>query len=178
MSTATLGPAALGAAQTLTSLETFWARNVLSSFTGASAGFTVGEGEVDFVDGLRRFMATASDKACLGIRVAFLIVVTSPVWAMGRFARFSRLGPVERAALMDRLLSHRFFFVRELCLLLKLIACMAIFRSEATRARTGYDPAPRKRGLPVLREERVPSQSGDFPTSPELEVARAAGGAS
>jgi hypothetical protein len=171
MSTATLGPAALGTAQTLTSLETFWARNVLSSFTGASTGFTVEAGEVDYVEGLRRFMATASDKACLGIRVAFLLVVTSPLWAMGRFARFSRLSATDRAALMDRLLSHRFFFVRELCLLLKLIACMAIFRVEGTRARTSYDPAPRKRSLAVLRDERAPSQSGDFPTSPELETA-------
>lgn len=148
----------------LTPLDSFWARHVLSSFTGANTGFVTREGEVDWALGLSRFMATASDKARLGIRVAFLIVVTAPVWALGRFVRFSRLSGPERAALLDRLLSHRFFFVRELCLLLKLIACLAIFRSGEARARTGYDPMERpKRRLPVLGERAAPPVSGDYP---------------
>lgn len=149
----------------LTPLDSFWARHVLSSFTGARVGFTVADGEVDWAAGLARFMATASDKARLGIRVAFLIVVTAPVWALGRFSRFSRLSPDDRAALLDRLLAHRFFFVRELCLLLKLIACLAIFRSGEARARTGYDPAeaPSKRRLPVVTERGAPPVSGDYP---------------
>ena len=35
--------------------------------------------------------------------------------------------------------SHRVFIVRELSLLLKLIACMAVFRSTEARERSGYD---------------------------------------
>ena len=69
------------------------------------------------------------------------------------------------------------FFVRELCLLLKLIACMAIFRTPGMRERTDYDAPPevreasKRRALPVLRHE-----SGDYPTGTGEFIARAAGG--
>lgn len=152
----------------LTRLETFWAGLVLPSFAGSSHGFTVNEGEVDYLDGLARFMSKASDKACLGIRVAFLLAVTAPIWITGRFTGFASLTAEERAEVMDRMSRHSFFFVRELCLLLKLIACMAIFRARSTRERTGYDGDERekraaglRRSLPVLRE---PPISGDYTT--------------
>jgi hypothetical protein len=139
----------------LTRLEVFWAGLVLPSFAGSGAGFTVREGEVDYLAGLARFMGAASEKAKLGICVAFLLAVTAPVWLGGRLRGFSSLGAEERSELLDRMSRHRVFFVRELCLLLKLIACMAIFRAPSTRERTGYDratpgAAPHRRKLPVL----------------------------
>lgn len=176
----------------LTRLETFWARLVLPSFAGASfaegeAGFTIAPSEVDYVDGLRRFMAKASDKACLGIRFAFLLAVTTPLWIGGRMKGFASLTPTERSELLDRMSRHRIFFVRELCLLLKLIACMAIFRTPGTRERTDYDgpePARRaaglRRSLPVLSRS-IPQESGDYPTQhdsePPAAAPRIAGGA-
>jgi hypothetical protein len=164
----------------LTRLETFWAGLVLPSFAGASfaqgeAGFTIAPSEVDYVDGLRRFMAKASDKACLGIRFAFLLAVTTPFWLGGRMKGFASLTPTERSELLDQMSRHRIFFVRELCLLLKLIACMAIFRTPGTRERTDYDgpqavrrAAGMRRSLPVLSRS-VPSESGDFPTHADSE---------
>lgn len=131
---------------------TRWTHLVLSSFAGSSDGFTVRDDEVDYVAGARRFMDAASDKACLGLRVAIVMVMTAPFWMWGRFTSLGGLTREERSDLLDQMLRHRVFFVRELCLLLKLVACMAIFRSSEARARTGFDVAPKRR-LTVLREE-------------------------
>ncbi len=165
----------------LTRLETFWASLVLPSFAGTGHGFTVAEKEVDYLDGLGRFMEKASDKACLGIRVAFLLAVTAPIWITGRFTGFASLTPAERSDVLDKMSRHSVFFVRELCLLLKLIACMAIFRQKSTRERSGYDGETRavrahKRSLNVLRAE--PPISGDYATEAAQAAALdAAGGA-
>lgn len=149
----------------LTRLEIFWARLVLPSFAGSEAGFTVREGEVDYLAGLARFMGAASEKAKLGIRLAFFLAVTTPFWIGGRVRGFASLSATERSELLDAMSRHRVFLVRELCLLLKLIACMAIFRAPSTRARTGYDrdepatlPARPRRALPVLRTEFAPEE--------------------
>jgi hypothetical protein len=142
----------------LTRLEAWWASLVLPAFAGTSHGFTVREAEVDYLAGLGRFMGAASQKARLGIRLAFLLAVTTPVWIGGRLRGFASLTALERSELLDAMSRHRVFLVRELCLLLKLIACMAIFRAPEARARTGYDghdertgPArASRRALPVL----------------------------
>ncbi len=145
----------------MTRLERFWASTVLPSFAGSDHGFRVGETEVDYLAGLARFMGAASEKAKLGIRLAFFLAVTTPLWIGGRFRRFSTLSPSERSELLDAMSRHRIFLVRELCLLLKLIACMAIFRAPGTRERTGYDgdvhtEARRgRRALPVLAATRT-----------------------
>lgn len=135
----------------MTGLERRWMRVVLSSFAGSSAGFTVRDEEVDYVAAAERFMSEASEKACLGLRLAVLMVMTAPLWMWGRMKSLSGLAPDARSELLDELLRHRFFAVRELCLLLKLVACMGIFRSGAARARTGFD-RPERRPLVVLRE--------------------------
>lgn len=165
--------AAIGIADLpMTRLETFWAGLVLPSFAGSDVGFTVREGEVDYLAGLARFMGSASQKANLGIRFAFFLAVTTPVWIGGRFRGFASLTPEERAEHLDGMSRHPIFLVRELCLLLKLIACMAIFRAPTTRARTGYDgdparevPSRSRRALPVLKAHRDEPISGERATS-------------
>jgi hypothetical protein len=144
---------------------------VLSSFSGSDggqAGFTVAEGEVDYASAAARFAGAASEKARLGFRVAVLLAWTAPLWMGRRLAMMGSLGREERSAVLDEMSRHRFFFVRELCLLLKLVACMAIFRSPAARARTGFDrpaPAPSdaKRSLAVTRS----AASDGMPTPAE-----------
>ncbi len=132
-------------------LERRWMRLVLSSFAGSSAGFTVREDEVDYLAAAERFMSAASEKASLGLRVAVLMVMTAPLWMWGRLKTLGGLSAEERSRLLDEMLRHRFFAVRELCLLLKLVACMGIFRSSAARARSGFDRP--ERSLPVRHEE-------------------------
>jgi hypothetical protein len=83
-----------------------------------------------------------------------------------RFASLAGVSPEDRAKFMERLLAHPIFFVRELTLLLKLVACLAIFRSEDARARTDYDrPAEsaestgtRKKKLEVLPATTVAAE--------------------
>lgn len=161
----------MGSQLPLTRLEVFWAGLVLPSFAGSDAGFTVREGEVDYLAGLARFMGSASEKAKLGIRFAFFLAVTTPVWVGGRLRGFASLSPAERSEHLDAMSRHRVFLVRELCLLLKLIACMAIFRAPTTRERTGYDGDEResraarpRRALPVLREAST-LESGERTTT-------------
>lgn len=81
--------------------------------------------------------------------------MTAPLWMWGKLRTAAGLGEAERARLLAAMLEHRVFFVRELTLLLKLVACMAMLRPAAVRAQTGYDrPAPRRERLllPVVRE--------------------------
>jgi len=125
----------------LSSIERAIAPVVLSSFAPLTlAGdFSIRPGEVDWVGGLERFLQTASDKARLGIAVALVAFFFSPLFLLGRFHTLAKASSDERAAAMERLLDHRVFFVREMALLVKLVACMAMFRVSSLRARTGYD---------------------------------------
>lgn len=144
-------------------IEETWAPVVLSSFAGSSRGFVVHDTEVEWLASTRRFMSAASDKANLGLRVAFAIAMTAPLWMSLRFRTLRGLTPEERSRVMERLLVHPIFFVRELTLLLKLVACMAIFRSAAARARTDYDrplveaTGTRKRALAIVPASAPPS---------------------
>jgi len=130
-------------------IEERWGPVVLSSFMAGPGGFSVAPGEVDWLAGTRRFMGAASDKANLGLRVALAFAMWAPLWMSFRFASLAGVPPEDRARFMERLLAHPIFFVRELTLLLKLVACLAIFRSSAARARTDYDRPDRAEPEPV-----------------------------
>lgn len=132
-----------------------WAALVLSSFAPVSAGGLVrSDREIDWTAAWERFVSSMNARARLGARVALLIAISAPVWALGRLGSLASLGAEERARLLDRLLAHRLYFVRELVLMLKVCACLAMFRSGEVRARTSYDrPASPKPRLPMLVAE-------------------------
>lgn len=136
--------------------EKRWAGVVLSSFAGSDAGFTAAE-DVDYVAGATLYLSRASEKARLGLRFAFVLAYTAPLWMFVRFSTLGGLEREERARVMAVMGRHRVFAIRELCLLLKLVACFAIFRSPASRARSGYDresdDRPKKPALSVLGGE-------------------------
>lgn len=129
-----------------------WAALVLSSFVPVSAGGLVrNDREIDWSGAWERFLSSMNARARLGARVALLIAITAPVWVLGRLGSLASLGIEERARLLDRLLAHPLYLVRELVLMLKICACFAMFRSDQVRARTSYDlPVTSKRGLPLL----------------------------
>lgn len=139
-----------------------WAEIVLSSFAPAGAGGLVArEGEVDWADAWRRFLASMNAKARLGARIGLLIAITAPLWTMGRLASIAALGAEKRARALDALLTHRVYLFRELTLMLKVCACFALFRQSEVRARTSYDRperassearSERARRLPVIAE--------------------------
>jgi hypothetical protein len=87
------------------------------------------------------------------MRLALTFCALSPLWLAGRLRRFNSLGGAERAALLDRLLHHRIWMIAELTLLLKLCACMALFRSTTLRERSQYDSHEKGGGLPVAHED-------------------------
>jgi hypothetical protein len=97
--------------------------------------------------------------AAFGLRVAIWMVATAPWWLFGRCAMFGALARSERAEILCRLLSHHSFAVRELTLLLKLTAAMALLGTASVRARSHYDtpsyvvtaPLPEPQPVRLLR---------------------------
>jgi hypothetical protein len=147
-------------------LERRWVMDVLSGFTGAEEADSVlapRPNEVDYVGAYSGMLRNGSFLAGIGMRVALLFCASSPLWLTGRLRRFRSLSGTERSKILDRLLSHRIYIVAELTLLMKLCACMALFRSETVRERSNYDSTPEpsrnivttgarlKRGLPIAQ---------------------------
>ena len=131
-----------------------WAVIVLGGFVVAGTdGLSPEPGKIDWVGGTRDFLEKASPKGRLGVRVGMLIVMTAPLWMWGRLRTAASLDATERAELLSQLLCHRIYIVRELTVLLKLVACMSLLRPASVRAQTAYDrPAPTGFFLPVVRE--------------------------
>jgi len=117
------------------------------------AGFALGP--IDWDRGVRDFLEKASPKGRLGVRVGLFLAMTAPLWMWGRLSTARGLRGEDRGRLLHELLEHRIFLVRELTLLIKLVACMAMLRDDAVRESTGYYGAPAKPAralLPVIRE--------------------------
>jgi hypothetical protein len=149
--------------------------DVLSGFAGADeeGALVPRENEVDYLEAFEGMLHNGSFLAGIGMRLALTFCALSPLWLAGRFRRFGALPGHERAALLNRLLHHPVFIVSELTLLMKLCACMALFRSQSVRERSSYDSHEAednayaesfssgerpKHGLPVVgqtREEEV-----------------------
>jgi hypothetical protein len=125
----------------MTNWENTWATEVLSAFTQEGAGLTPTAGEVDYLRTFARMRAGSTKLAAFGLRAALWMVVLAPLWFFGRLATFSRLARRERSELIGRLLVHDSFAVRELTMLLKLTAAMALLGTSSVRARSGYDDA-------------------------------------
>jgi len=153
----------------LTPLERRWAVDLLSAFApesaddGGRAVLAPLPGEVDYLAMFERMRKGATKLAALGLRAALWLIALAPLWQRGRLQTLSALSVQARANALADLLVHRSFVVRELTLLLKLCASMALFASKGVRARSAYDDvnlAPanqsglrRKRGALVVLDE-------------------------
>lgn len=125
---------------TMTGVERRWISVVLPSFLDPSAGgLGLEPGEVDFVDGALTIYAASSPPARLGMRVALLAVMLSPLFIVGRLTSFARLDATERSAVLARICGHRLFVLRGIGVWLKLAASMAMFRVGSVRARSNHD---------------------------------------
>jgi hypothetical protein len=122
------------------SFEKRWAKDLLAGFAPASGpGLAPRRGEVDYVGVLARMMREATPLAALGIRAAIWIAALAPLWLWGRLSTVSKLAVERHPDLLRDLLAHRVFVVRELTMLLKLCAAMALLGAPAVRQRSGYD---------------------------------------
>jgi hypothetical protein len=118
------------------SLERRWAQAVLSSFAPQDheSRFSVRPLEVDFAQAFALMMRSSSPMGALGLRLALWMVA---LWPFPK--TFRSLAQTARTELLDRLLGHRIYAVRELVLLLKLCASMAIFSVPALRDRSNFE---------------------------------------
>jgi hypothetical protein len=122
--------------------ERRWARHVLAAFApSAGPGLTPGLEEVDYQAVFGRMLRGASPWAAVGLRLALWIAALAPIWLWGRLTTVTKLASERRSELLRQLLHHRAFAVRELTLLLKLCAAMALLGTPSVRARSGYDVA-------------------------------------
>lgn len=137
----------------LSSFERTLSVVVLSSFAplATPSGLSVREGEVDWVSGVEKFLTSATQKARLGVRLSMVLFFAAPLLVLGKFRTLASSSVEERAEVMGRLLTHRILLVRELALLIKLCACMAMFRVSSLRERTGFDGPAR----PVLKLHKL-----------------------
>jgi hypothetical protein len=130
--------------------ERKWAVDLLSAFapdssstasTGSSEPKVLAPlpGEVDYLAMFMRMRVGATKLAALGLRAALWIVALAPLWQRGRLQTLSTLSVPARSAALAALLAHRSLIVRELALLLKLCAAMALFAAPGVRARSAYD---------------------------------------
>lgn len=127
----------------MTPLERRWAVDLLSAFApeteSAASGLAPLPGEVDYLTMFLRMRARATRLAALGLRAAVWIIALAPLWQRGRMQTLSALTAHARASKLAELLVHPSFIVRELALLLKLVASMALFAAPGVRARSAYD---------------------------------------
>ena len=156
----------------MTRFEQDWTSDVLAAFTQEEAqGLTPLPGEVDYVRAFRRMRGGATGFCSLGLRLAIWMVAFAPLWLHGRVATFSTLARRDRTQLLSRLLAHKNFAVRELTMLLKLTAAMALLGTASVRARSGYDAvqAPARSESAVRRQ--LPLVSVEPESSPIERVA-------
>ena len=151
----------------MTPLERRWTRDLLRAFAPETTreGLVPLPGEVDYLATFDRMRTRATKLAALGLRAAVWIIALTPLWQRGRFSTLSALPVEARADKLAELLAHRVFIIRELALLLKLCAAMALFAAPSVRARSAYDDvhdAPanqsglrRKHALVVVHDARV-----------------------
>jgi hypothetical protein len=126
----------------VTRLERRWARALLESFAPVGGpGLAPREGEVEYLRALDDTLRRVRPTAAWGLRIAVWLAALAPIWAWGRFGTVLSLARERRAALLGELLRHRSFAVRELVLLLKFVACVALLGTESVRTRSRYDDA-------------------------------------
>ena len=147
----------------MTRFEQHWAADVLMAFTAPGApGLQPRADEVDYLKTFRRMRRGSTALAAFGMRLAVWIVAFAPVLLLGRLATFSRLGRREQSELLSRMLVHKHALIRELTMLLKMAAAMALLGTASVRARSGYDarestraPSSVQLRLPVVHNDHA-----------------------
>ncbi|MDF1563585.1 MAG: hypothetical protein P1V51_11110 [Deltaproteobacteria bacterium] len=145
--------------------EERWAVATLGSFAPERAEPATGllaprPGEVDYLAALEAMMAGSNRLARFGLRLALWLVALSPLWAQRRLKTIAGLEGWQRTELLHRLLEHPVYLVRELCLLLKVVTCMALLQPGPVRERTDYDTSE-ETALPRVPVAELPAANTD-----------------
>lgn len=136
-------------------IEKQWANAVLSGFLVGE--LPRGEGaapplhDVDYSSGIASLIEHGNPIASAGVRMALATIVTSPLWHWGQRRTMVEMSPEERCAILAELVDHKLFAVRELAILMKIQAAMALFKSPAMRAWSGVVRSDGRRRLGLLQ---------------------------
>lgn len=136
--------------------ERRWAQVILSSFaseSGPGLAPRESDGAIEYVGTFVGLYDSARLIARVGIRLGLWLIALAPMWLLGHMRTISRLTLEQRQTLLERLLEHRAYPVREAAFLLKLCASLAFFANDAVRARSGYD-RPANDLVPLVRAPR------------------------
>ncbi len=98
------------------------------------------DGEVAWGSALDRTASALNSRARLGLRVAIWLVTWSPLWLLGRLSPLHRMPSSTRAVILDQLLRHRFFAVRELTMLLNEVGAQNFLEKDKDKDKDETGP--------------------------------------
>jgi len=127
----------------MTRMERRWAVTALEAFAPpGDEGLVPKPGEVDWGGTLDEMLAIGTRLSAFGVRLAVWIATFAPWWILRRPRTLKGLDVPTRARVLSRLLESRIYIVRELMLLLKIVASTAFLGVASVRDRSHYDRLP------------------------------------
>jgi hypothetical protein len=148
----------------MTRLEQRYAVAVLSAFAPPGApGLSPQEGEVDYLRAYTRLLQGSTALAALGLRAGLVLIALAPSWHWGKASMLVGLSLSDRARIVGELLRHRFFVVRELLLLVKYAASLALLGTPSVRERSGYDAVAQARYASLRVRPKAQARTSQAP---------------
>ena len=127
----------------MTRFERRWAVTALEAFAPPGDDGLVPEpGEVDWGGTLDEMLAIGTRLSAFGVRLAVWIATFAPWWILRRPRTLRGVDVSARAEVLSRLLVSRVYLVRELMLVLKIVASTAFLGVATARTRSHYDRLP------------------------------------
>lgn len=150
----------------LTSWELAWAAAAFSGLfpRGAHPAQPLGILDVDSGGVLQSLLREAPTRAVLGVRVAIVICALAPLVVLRRFRTIARIDDASRSRVMSALLTSSLYPVRQLTLLLKMMAslvfaCVPEVRSVVLRGARNV-PIPADSGTRLIGEAALVRKRG------------------
>jgi hypothetical protein len=112
---------------------------VADTFIPRGGAFELGARDVDLATRIDSFLAGESAGVLRGLSAALLLIEWGSPLVSGRVARFSRLGPDERAACIDALCHSRIGLLRDVYAGLKQLCFFTFYAIDAVWPAVGYD---------------------------------------
>ncbi len=127
----------------MTRLERRWAVTAMQAFAPpGDEGLVPEPGEVDWGGTLDEMLAIGTRLSAFGVRLAVWLATFAPWWVLRRPRTLAGLDIQTRARVLTGLLESRVYLVRELMLLLKIVAATALLGVATVRDRSHYDRLP------------------------------------
>ncbi len=107
--------------------------------SGASEQLSLGARDLPLERFVADVEANVPGRILLGLRAATWLVTFAPLLLLRRFRRFPRLPRDDRLVLLDRLSHSRIYLLREIPVLLKMVACLGYCGMPEVQRQVGYE---------------------------------------